>query len=77
MARFFYCGRLSSAQLDHWQAPKQRPIIDQHPGLTDGIPERDQRPHDNGYKSVFTNSWLICQRHRSWINGLGKNPQKE
>ena len=28
---FFYCGRLSSAQLDRWQAPKQRPIIDQRP----------------------------------------------
>ena len=47
------------------------------PGLTDGIPERDQRPRDNGYKSVFTNSWLVRQRHRSWIKGLGKNPQKE
>ena len=31
MASFFYCGRLSSAQLDCWQAPKQRPIIDQRP----------------------------------------------
>ena len=31
MASFFYYGRLSSAQLDHWQAPTQRPIIDQHP----------------------------------------------
>ena len=47
------------------------------PGRTDGIPERDQRPCDNGYKSVFTNSWLVRQRHRSWIKGLGKNPQKE
>ena len=47
------------------------------PGRTDGIPERDQRPRDNGYKSVFTNSWLVRQRHRSWIKGLGKNPQKE
>ena len=28
---FFYCGRLSSAQLDRWQAPKQQPIIDQRP----------------------------------------------
>ena len=27
----FYCGRLSSAQLDRWQAPKQQPIIDQRP----------------------------------------------
>ena len=33
MTSFFYCGRLSSAQLhvDRWQAPKQRPIIDQRP----------------------------------------------
>ena len=29
------------------------------PGRTDGIPERDQRPRDKGYKSVFTNSWLV------------------
>ena len=28
---FFYYGRLSSAQLDRWQAPTQRPIIDQRP----------------------------------------------
>ena len=28
---FFYCGRLSSAQLDRWQALKQRPIIDRLP----------------------------------------------
>ena len=47
------------------------------PNRTDSIPERDQRPCDNGYKSVFTNSWLVRQRHRSWIKGLGKNPQKE
>ena len=31
----------------------------------------------NGYKSVFTNPWLVRQMHRSWIKGLGKNPQKE
>ena len=45
---------------------------------SDGIPERDQRPCDNGYIyiSVFTN-WLVRQRHMSWIKGLGKNPQKE
>ena len=41
------------------------------PGRTDGIPER------YGYKSVLTNSWLVRQRHSSWIKGLGKNPQKE
>ena len=28
---FFYYGRLSSTQLDCWQAPKQRPIINQCP----------------------------------------------
>ena len=49
----------------------------QVPSRTDGIPERDERPRDNGYKSVFTNSWLVRQRHRSWIKGLGTNPQKE
>ena len=31
MASFVYYGRLSSAQLDHWQALTQRPIIDQRP----------------------------------------------
>ena len=28
---FFYYDHLSSAQLDHWQAPMQLPIMDQHP----------------------------------------------
>ena len=31
MAIFFYCGRLSSAQLVPLQAPKHRPIISPHP----------------------------------------------
>ena len=31
MASFFYCGRLSSAQLVPLQAPKHRPIIGPHP----------------------------------------------
>ena len=73
MASFFYCGRLPSAQLDRWQAPKQRPIIDRHP-VEQIAYRRDIK--DNGYKSVFTNSWLVRQRNRSWIKGLGKNPQK-
>ena len=72
----FYCGLLSSAQLDRWQAPKQWPIIDQCPVEQTAF-QRDQRLCDNGYKSVFTNSWLVRQRHRSWIKGLGKIPQKE
>ena len=30
MCYFFHYGRLSSTQLDRWQAPTQRPIIDQY-----------------------------------------------
>ena len=60
-------------QLDRCQAPKQRPIIDRH--LVKQIAYlRDIK--DNGYKSVFTNSWLVRQMNRSWIKRLGKNPQK-
>ena len=55
------------------QAPKQRPIIDLHP-VEQIAYRRDIK--DNGYKSVFTNSWLVRQWNRSWIKGLGKNPQK-
>ena len=73
MASFFYCGRLSPAQLDRWQAPKQRPITNPHP-VEQTAYRRDIK--DNGYKSVFTNSWLERQRNRSWIKGLGKHPQK-
>ena len=43
------------------------------PGRTDSI-RRDI--NDNGYKCVFTNSWLVRQKNRSWIKGLDKNPQK-
>ena len=75
MASFFYCSHLSSAQLDHWQAPKQRPIIDQHPVEQIHVAYR-RDIKDNRYKFVFTNSWLVRQRNRSWIKGLGKNPQK-
>ena len=54
-ARFFYCGRLSSAQLLPLQAPKHRPIIGPHPVEQTAF-RRDIK--DNGYKSVFTNLWL-------------------
>ena len=61
---FFYCGRLSSAQLVLLQASKHRPIISPHPveqtAFRRGI-------KDNAYKSVFTNLWLERQRNRSWI----------
>ena len=46
---FFYCGRLSSAQLVPLQAPKQLPIIDRHP-VEQTAYRRDVK--DNGYKSV-------------------------
>ena len=68
-----YYGRLSSAQLDRWQALKQWPIIDQRP-VEQTAYRRDIK--DNGYKFVFTKSWLVRQRNRSGIKGLGKNPQK-
>ena len=72
MASFFYCGRLSSAQLYCWQAPKQWPIIDPHP--VEQIAYRRDIT-DNGYKSVFTKSWMVLQRNRSWIKGLGKKKE--
>ena len=46
------------------------------PGRTDSIPDRDERPRGNGYKSVFTNSWLVCQRNRSWIKGIRQKSPK-
>ena len=46
------------------------------PGRTDGIPERDQRPRDNGYKSVFTNSWLVRQRAQVLDKGIRQKSTK-
>ena len=73
-AIFLYYGRLSSAQLDHGQAPAQWPIIDQR--LVEQTAYQTEIK-DNGYKSVFTNSWLVRQRNKCWIKGLGKNQQQE
>ena len=45
-------------------------------------PGRSNRQHSReasktmDYKSVFTNLCLELQQNRSWIKGLGKNPQK-
>ena len=61
---FFFCGRLSSAQLVPLQAAKHRPIIGPHP-VEQTAYRRDIK--DNGYKSVFTNLWLERQWNRSWI----------
>ena len=71
---FFYYGHLSSAQLDRWQAPTQRSIIDHYPVDRRHTGERSKTMQ---YKSVFTNSWLVRQRNRSWIKGLGKKSTKE
>ena len=59
----YYC-RLSSAQLDRWQSPTQRPIIDQNPVKQTAYRRKIK---DNGYKSVFTNCSLVRQRNMSWI----------
>ena len=50
-------------------------IIDQRP-VEQTAHRREIK--DNGYKSIFTSSWLVHvrQRNRSWIKGLGKNPQE-
>ena len=44
------------------------------PGRTDGSSGEASKTMD--YKSVFTNLCLELQQNRSWIKGLGKNPQK-
>ena len=34
-------------------------------------------PLDNGEIFLYSCSWLVGQRNRCWIKGLGTNPQKE
>ena len=72
MARFFYCGRLSSAQLVPLQAPKHRPIIGTHPVEQTAF-RRDIK--DNGFIHLYkfvagTSTEQVVDK------GLGKNPQK-
>ena len=73
---FFHYGRLSSVQLDRWQAPTQWPIIDLCPV--------EQTAFQREIKDLVTMDinpslqilgWYV-KGHRSWIKGLGKNPQK-
>ena len=59
---------------DRWQGPTQWPIIDQHPVKQ---PAYRREIKDHGYKSVFTYFWLVYQRNRSWIKGLGQKSTKE
>ena len=44
------------------------------PGRTDSIPERHQRQWI--WIRLYKFLAGMCQRNRSWIKGLGKNPQK-
>ena len=39
-------------------------------------PGRTEASKTMDYKSIFTNLCLELQQNRSWIKGLGKNPQK-
>ena len=73
MTIFFYCGRLSSAQCYRCKLRSTGRLS----GRT-----RSNRQHSGeasktmDYKSVFTNLHLELQQNRSWIKGIGKNPQK-
>ena len=73
MASFFYCGRLSSAQLHvvPLQALKHWPIISPRPVEQTAFRLEASKTMD--YKSVFTNLCLELQQNKSWIKGLGKN----
>ena len=44
MASFFYYGRISSAQIDRWQAPTQQPIIDRSNREIKGLVTMDKNP---------------------------------
>ena len=57
---------ISSAQLVPLQAPKHQP----------NRRSSGEASKTMDYKSVFTNLCLELQQNRSWIKGLGKNPQK-
>ena len=75
MASFFiYCGRLSSTQLVLLHKLRST-------GRLSACTRSNRRSSGEAsktmdYKSVFTNLCLELQQNRSWIKGLGKNPQK-
>ena len=47
------------------------------PGRPHGQTYQHKSPLDNGEIFLYSRSWLVGQRNRCWIKGLGKNPQKE
>ena len=54
MVSFFYYGRLSSSKLG---LHVEQRLVEQTAYRTE-----KKRPCDNGYKSVFTNPWLLRQK---------------
>ena len=66
MASFFYYSRLSSAQVDRWQAPTQRPITDQRPV--------EQTAYQREIKGLVTIDINPCLQFLGWYvkeTGLG------
>ena len=47
------------------------------PGRPQGQTYQHKSPLDDGEIFLYSRSWLVGQRNRCWIKGLGKNPQKE
>ena len=64
MAIFLNYGRLSSAQLDRWQAPTQWPIIDQH-----SVKQRAYRREIKGLVTMDINPSL--QNIGWYVKGTG------
>ena len=59
--------RSSSAQLDHWQAPKQRPIIDQHP-----VEQTSKTMDTNGLYKILAGT----SKEHVVDKDIRQNPQK-
>ena len=49
----------------------------ERPGRPQGQTYQHKSPLDDGEIFLYSRSWLVGQRNRCWIKGLGKNPQKE
>ena len=75
---FFITIVFVPVQFDRCQAPINGQHIDQCTVEKTVSPYIDQNGLDTmDIKSVFTNPWLVWQRSRCSIKGLGKDQQKE
>ena len=70
MASFFYCGRLSSAQLDRWQAPKQRPIIDRTRSNRRHTREMSKTMDINPSKEQVVDKGIRQKSTKEWTHSL-------